>query len=203
MTSSRSFSLSSPSIQSSSKNLPWYRCSKYSVILCRISRGSFRYAMYSSTCFTCTNGENNSFVINDTHTRWPKSTASNVDHFSQKRHTNQPTKVNRLRESAFTHQLPFHGIVFGWNLNSELNLSHDLRIMHSTWHQISSIASSATCRWAIAVEICQNRHSSRIYCSTFTVHAIICIARATYLPYPMHSMWDIALNNAHEYCSSQ
>lgn len=49
---SLSFSDNSPRICSSSKNLPWYRCSKYSVILVRISRGSFRYAMYSSTCLT-------------------------------------------------------------------------------------------------------------------------------------------------------
>ena len=46
------FSDNSPRIWSSLKNLPWYLCSKYSVILARISRGSFRYTMYSSTCFT-------------------------------------------------------------------------------------------------------------------------------------------------------
>ena len=50
---SLSFSDSSPRIWSSSKNLPWNRCSKYSVILDRISLGNLRYAIYSSTCFTC------------------------------------------------------------------------------------------------------------------------------------------------------
>lgn len=34
------------------------------------------------------------------------------------------------------------------------------------------------------------------------IHYIIIIA-FYYLPYPIHSIWDIALNKAHEYCSSQ
>lgn len=104
--------------------------------------------------------EINSFVINGIFIGWPRSTARKGDHFFLT--NDKPTKFNRFRKSAFIHQLPSHGIVFGSNLNSELNLSHDLRIMHNKWHQISSIASSATCRWAIAVEICQNRHSNNL-----------------------------------------
>ena len=49
---SLSFSDSSPRMASSSKNFPWYLCSKYSDILCLISRGNFLYAMYSSTCLS-------------------------------------------------------------------------------------------------------------------------------------------------------
>lgn len=124
--------------------------------------------------------------------------------------TNRHTEVNQFsRQSEFIYHLPFRGIVFDSNLNSGLNLSHDLKIMHSTWHQISSIASSTTCRWAIAVEICQNRHFGNVLFnfSAFRPWRVSYVCSpsttTTYLPYPMHSICDIALNNAHEYCSSQ
>lgn len=78
------------------------------------------------------------------------------------------TKVNQFSAVLFiNHNLPFRGIVFGWNLNFELNLSHDLKIMHSKWHQISSRASSTTCRWAIVVGIYQNRQFRKFNCSKF------------------------------------
>lgn len=50
---SRNWSDISFRIHFSSKNLPWYLCSKYSVIRLRMSNGNRLYDMNSSTCLTC------------------------------------------------------------------------------------------------------------------------------------------------------